>query len=51
MDGAAGGKKCKLTLDSGAQVTVVNDSLVTNDEYTGDSIKLVGLGGHVTLVR
>ena len=39
------------TLDSGAQKTVVNGSLVNDDEYTVESIKLIGNGGHVTIAN
>ena len=49
LDGAGCGKKWKLTVDSGTQITVVNESLVPKYEYTGDSIQLVGLRGLVTL--
>ena len=49
LDGAVCGKKWKLTVDSGIQITVVNESLVTKYEYTGDSIKVVGLRGLVTV--
>ena len=45
LDGAMGGKKCKLTLDYGTQLTVINESLVKKYECTGDSIKLVGFAG------
>ena len=51
LQGAVGNNKCILTLDSGAQITVVNGSLVNNDEYTGESIKLIRIGGHVTIAK
>ena len=51
LEGAIGNHKCMLTLDSGAQITVVNKSLVTEDEYTGESIKLTGIGGYVTIAK
>ena len=44
LDGTVCGKKCKLTLDSGTKITVVNEY-----EYTADSIKLVGLWGSCNL--
>ena len=43
--------ECKLTLDSGAEITVVNENLVAQEEYTGESIKLIGIGGHVTIAK
>ena len=38
LDGAIGARKSKLTLDSGAQISVVSDGLVDDGDYTGESI-------------
>ena len=35
-----------MRMDSGAQISVVSDG-----DYTGESIKPIGLGGHVTIAR
>ena len=51
LEGAVGNNKCMLTLDSGAQITVVNGSLVNDDKYTGESIELIGIGGQVTITK
>lgn len=48
VDGRIGGHDCSMTIDTGAQQTVVHASLVEDHEYTGETIRLMGYNGHTT---
>lgn len=50
VDGRVGIHECQMTIDTGAQKTVVKADMVKPEEYTGNSIRLVGFdGGAVTV--
>ena len=50
VDGHVGEHECQMTIDTGAQKTVVKADLVKPEEYIGDSIRLLGFdGGAVTV--
>ena len=50
VDGCVGEHECQMTIDTGAQKTVVKADLVKPEEYTGKSIRLLGFdGGAVTV--
>ena len=49
VEGRVDEHECQMTIDTGAQKTVVNADLVKSEEYTGNSIRLLGFnGGAVT---
>ena len=50
VEGSVGEKGCWMTIDTGAQKTVLHADMVKPEEYTGDSIRLLEFyGGAVTV--
>ena len=45
VDGKIGVDQCSMTIDTGAQQTVVRADLVEDHEYTGETIRLMGYNG------
>ena len=43
VEGKVGVHECDMTIDTGAQQTVVRAGLVVDEEYTGETISLVGV--------
>ena len=50
VEGRVGEHGCQMTIDTGAQKTVVNADLVKSEEYTGGSIRLLGFNGGAVIV-
>ena len=50
VDGCVGEHECQMTIDTGAQKTVVKADLVKPEEYTGKSIRLLGFDGEAVTV-
>ena len=45
LTGKVGSAQCKMLLDTGANVTVVSDRLVKNDQYLDQDIQMTGVNG------
>lgn len=43
--GKVGTRDCEMTIDSGAQLTLVRADLVEKSDYTGESLNLVSVCG------
>lgn len=50
VDGQVGEHQCQMTIDTGAQKSVVNADLVKSEEYTGNTIRLMGFNGEAVTV-